>query len=173
MTALTENESLPSEQSESVLFCVRLISLTVYVRHGDGEFDKVGVVWVVWSGVAQFGRKRLSSHSACHTRLAQTWYNTKQSASTQSTESKYMPMIQLSFTVKDNLFLEILESWIIFESHVDGHKQRDSPCEALLGLDSRSQIRLHHRLRRIFRRESLLTLWTRLCAQNKVSRAKD
>lgn len=69
-----ENDSLPSDRSESVYtdYYTRLIFLTIYVRHGDGEFDKVGVMWVVWPGVAQFSRERLSSHSAYDTRLAQT-----------------------------------------------------------------------------------------------------
>lgn len=82
-------KSLPLDQSESVLYGKGLIWLTVDVRHGDGEFDKVGVMWVVWPGIAQFGRERLSSNSTDHTRLAHTWRNTGQSASPQLTKSKY------------------------------------------------------------------------------------
>lgn len=72
--------------------------------------------------------------------------------------------------------IRALQHWIIFESHIDGHSavtcSEIPQCEPLLGLDSRTQIRPNRRLKRIFRRESLLTLRIRLCAENKVSQAK-
>ena len=63
-------------------------TLTVYVWHGDGQFDEVWMIQVFWSSITEFGRERLSAHCAQHSRLAQTCQRATQSESTQSIKSK-------------------------------------------------------------------------------------
>lgn len=43
--------------------------LTIHVRHVDSQFNEVGEVWVIWTGVADLSGERFSSNSARDTRL--------------------------------------------------------------------------------------------------------
>lgn len=53
------------------------VLLTIHVRHVDSQFDEVGEVRVIWACVADLSRERLSSYSACNTRLAHTCNDSK------------------------------------------------------------------------------------------------